>query len=178
MSWPFQWSFILVFSPKCYMHSSSPHSCYMPWPSHEVHYVFIINCNWVYARWQCLQRPYIQQGNSTYISQIQHNTSYEFSEYNTSTWTLQNTAENSKYRRKQEIKQINMLPGKEPGPSSQEPGPSRTEFFIFLSELSDIRFICNWINGSLLRGEEKCLNAQTHIFLITGQKYDRCESNS
>jgi hypothetical protein len=55
-------------------------------------YIYTINCNWAYARWPCLQRPYIQQGNSTYISwnsiyisRKQHNTSHEFP-VNTSTW--------------------------------------------------------------------------------------------
>jgi hypothetical protein len=50
-------------------------------------YIFIINCNWAYARWQCLQRPYIQQGNSTYISRIFIIQIHEHPQYNTSTWT-------------------------------------------------------------------------------------------
>jgi hypothetical protein len=62
-----------------------------------------INCNWAYSRWQCLQRPYIQQGNSNiarivtvqykYISITKHRTKQKIQKktrwiYITRKWTL------------------------------------------------------------------------------------------
>jgi hypothetical protein len=39
--------------------------------------VIIINCNWAYARWHFLQRPYIYQ-RKQHISRKQHNESHDF----------------------------------------------------------------------------------------------------
>jgi hypothetical protein len=74
--------------------------------------IYIIDWNWAYTRWQCLQRPYIQQGNCTYISQKQRKFSQyntvRIHKYNTSKWTLQ----------QKNTENTNILPRNKPGPSS------------------------------------------------------------
>jgi hypothetical protein len=89
-------------------------------------YIYIIsitNCNWAYGRWHCLQRPYIQQGNSTsHKNRIIHRTNFQSTKhkYNISTWTLQNKSEHRKYRIQKIQKKTKWIycPGNEPGPSS------------------------------------------------------------
>jgi hypothetical protein len=44
-------SFLLTFPPKSYMHSSSPHACYMPCTSHSLNLIVLIILGEEYKLW-------------------------------------------------------------------------------------------------------------------------------
>jgi hypothetical protein len=85
-------------------------------------YILTINCNWAYARWQCLRRSYIQHGNSTYISRKHHNTSHVFAQYKCmnihSTVQVHEHYKTQQKTENTEENKMNILPGNASWPSS------------------------------------------------------------
>jgi lipopolysaccharide export LptBFGC system permease protein LptF len=76
-------------------------------------YIYLFNCNWVFARGSVYKRTYIQQGKHTYISGItQHSTSStmdinKYKNSNTSTLNIYKYNEHKQYNEHLKKKQIN-----------------------------------------------------------------------